>query len=153
MEEDTEQTPVTLPPTQLIRNLSRSHNHFSKYSAPISWHCCVQPLQGEMIFFVFCNVPLEWCRGAQPVTHPGPHSRAPHRQREVPLSSPCLWPVQSQPGVALTHVSSCSQSSVLLWEAPAVLSPPCLSSATLCCFTWPTAPQLPIPCEHTKSRK
>lgn len=87
------------------------------------------PLHGEVIFLYFAMSPPECCRGAQPVRH---NQGAPHRQREVPLSSPWLWPMQSQPGMALTHVSSCSQSSVLIWEASVstVLSPPCLLSVT-----------------------
>lgn len=78
--------------------------------------------------------PWNASEGAHSVRHTqGPSLRCPHRgQRQVPLFSPWLCPVQSQPGMALTDVSSCSQSSVLICEAsaPTVLSPPWLSPVT-----------------------
>lgn len=78
--------------------------------------------------------PWNASEGAHSVRHTqGPSLRCPHRgQRQVPLFSSWLCPVQSQPGMALTDVSSCSQSSVLICEAsaPTVLSPPWLSPVT-----------------------
>lgn len=114
------------------------------------------PLQGE-VTWCFAVSPLESCKG-HIHTQPGSPSQVPHTrqgQREVPLPSLWLCPVQSQPGMALTDVSSCSQQCPRLGgfspscavTSPAVLSPLCAG------FTWPTAPKLPIPREHTKSRK
>lgn len=120
--EDIEQTPVTLPPTQLIRNLGRLHNNFSKYEAPIPWHCCVQPpaRRGDL---VFCNVPPGMLqRGTFSQTHPGCHSQVPHTGQR---SSSVLTLVMSCAKPARDGPASCSQSSVLIGEAsaPAVLSP------------------------------
>lgn len=70
MQEDTEQTPVTLAPTQLTGNLGSSRNNFSKYYS-MALLSAAPARRGEL---VFCSVP------------PGMLLRGTSRHSLVPLS-------------------------------------------------------------------
>lgn len=128
MQEDTEQTPVTLAPTQLTGNLGSSHNNFSKYYS-MALLSAAPARRGEL---VFCNVPPGM------LAHPDTawsHSQVPHTRQGQRNSSVLTLAVSCAKPARCVQLLT-EQCPHLGASAPAVLSPPWLSP--------PCCPQSPL---------